>query len=56
MVNLLSQEAEHLAVSVADTIGLAEQSCEETISKINGPLFHRKDIGTQPLITKELKI
>ena len=43
------------AVSVADTIGLAEQSCEETISKINGPLFHRKDIGTQPLITKRIE-
>ena len=34
------------AVSVADTIGLAE---------INGPLFHRKDIGTQPLITKRIE-
>ncbi|KTC77058.1 phosphoribosylamine--glycine ligase [Legionella brunensis] len=37
-------------VGIADTIFAAEKCVEDEISVIDGPLFHRTDIGTQPLI------
>jgi phosphoribosylamine---glycine ligase len=37
-------------VGVADTIFTAEKCAEEEISRIEGPLFHRSDIGTKQLI------
>lgn len=37
-------------VGIADTIFTAEMHAENEISRIDGPLFHRQDIGTQPLI------
>lgn len=37
-------------VGIADTIFAAEQQAEDEISMIEGPLFHRSDIGTEPLI------
>jgi phosphoribosylamine---glycine ligase len=37
-------------VGVADTIFAAEKRAEDEISLIEGPLFHRSDIGTQQLI------
>jgi phosphoribosylamine--glycine ligase len=42
-------------VGVADNIGLAEQIAEQEISCIEGPLFHRKDIGTSALINKRIE-
>ena len=37
-------------VGIADTIENAEKIAEKEISKIKGPLFHRKDIGTNTLV------
>ena len=42
-------------MGVEDTIEEAEKVAEEKISKIEGPLFHRKDIGTSSLIAKRVK-
>ena len=42
-------------VGVADSIDLAEQIAEQEISCIEGPLFHRKDIGTSALINKRIE-
>ena len=39
-------------VGIADTIENAEKIAEKEISKIEGPLFHRKDIGTNTLVQK----
>ena len=41
--------------AVEDTIEKAEKVAEKKISKIEGPLFHRKDIGTSSLISKRVK-
>ncbi len=41
-------------VGIADTITEAEKIAETEIQKIQGPLFHRKDIGTQQLIQKRI--
>ena len=32
----------------------AEQIAEKNISKVQGPLFHRKDIGTTELIQQKI--
>ena len=32
----------------------AEEIAEKEVSKIKGPLFHRKDIGTTELIQKKI--
>ena len=40
-------------VGVGDTIEKAEKLAQRDISKIKGPLFHRKDIGTSRLIQKK---
>jgi len=37
-------------VATAPTIAEAEQTCESVIVQIPGPFFHRKDIGTAPLL------
>jgi phosphoribosylamine--glycine ligase len=42
-------------VGVADSVSAAEQIAEEEISRIKGPLFHRKDIGTTALINKRIE-
>ena len=42
-------------VGIDDTIEKAEKIAEKEISKIQGPLFHRKDIGTNTLIQKRIK-
>ena len=36
-------------------ISEAEEIAEEQISRIKGPLFHRKDIGTKKLIKKRVE-
>lgn len=41
-------------VGVAETLDSAEHLAEQEISRINGPLFHRKDIGTSELINKRI--
>lgn len=41
-------------VGIADSIGAAEKSAETEISLIEGPLFHRQDIGTQQLIQQRI--
>ncbi|MDP1603347.1 MAG: phosphoribosylamine--glycine ligase [Legionella sp.] len=41
-------------VGIAETIGAAEKKAEEQISLIEGPLFHRQDIGTQLLIQNRI--
>ena len=41
-------------VGTGETIWEAEQIAEKEISKIKGPLFHRKDIGTTELIQKKI--
>jgi len=37
-------------VGIASSISQAEKIAEEEISKVDGPLFHREDIGTDDLI------
>ena len=41
-------------VGIDETIEKAEKSAQKEISKIKGPLFHRKDIGTSKLIQKKI--
>ena len=41
-------------VGHGESIWEAEQIAEENISKVQGPLFHRKDIGTTELIQKKI--
>jgi phosphoribosylamine--glycine ligase len=43
-------------VGVADTIEEAEQLAEVGCGSVKGPVFHRKDIGTQPLIQKRVEM
>ena len=42
-------------VGKADSIFKAEKIVEKEISLISGPLFHRKDIGTEPVIKKRIE-
>ena len=54
--NLVEAGSRTIAVlGVEDTIEEAEKVAEKKISKIEGPLFHRKDIGTSSLIAKRVK-
>lgn len=39
---------------IGENLTKAYQNCEEEIQKFSGPLFYRKDIGTQPLIQKRI--
>lgn len=41
-------------VGVADTIEEAERIAESSAQAVQGPVFHRKDIGTQALIQKRV--
>jgi len=41
-------------VGIADTLRDAEQIAEKAISAIKGPVDHRPDIGTEPLIKKRI--
>ena len=41
-------------VGIADTISEAEAIAEKEVSSISGPLFHRTDIGTDPVIQKRI--
>ena len=41
-------------VGMADSISNAEKIAEKEVSSISGPLFHRKDIGTDELIQKRI--
>jgi phosphoribosylamine--glycine ligase len=41
-------------VGIADTISEAEAIAEKEVSSISGPLFHRIDIGTDPMIQKRI--
>ena len=41
-------------VGVADSIADAEKIAEEEISRVKGPLFHRKDIGTTKLVKQRV--
>ena len=41
-------------VGAGETIWEAEKIAEKEISKVKGPLFHRKDIGTTELIQKKI--
>lgn len=43
------------AVGIADNILAAEKIAEAVVSNIEGPLFHRKDIGTAKLINKRIR-
>lgn len=42
-------------VGIDESIEEAERIAEEAISKVDGPVFHRRDIGTQKLINKRVK-
>ena len=42
-------------VGVADSITEAEKIAEKEISSVSGPLFHRKDIGTDAIIQKRVE-
>lgn len=42
-------------VGIADTLQEAEAIAESEIKRIDGPLFHRTDIGTEALIQKRIK-
>jgi phosphoribosylamine--glycine ligase len=42
-------------VGVADTIIEAEQLAEADVCRIQGPLFHREDIGTKELINRRIR-
>ena len=54
--NLVEAGSRTIAVlGIEDTIEKAEKVAEKKISKIEGPLFHRKDIGTSSLIAKRVK-
>ena len=41
-------------VGHGESIWEAEQIAEKNISKVKGPLFHRKDIGTTELIQQKI--
>ena len=41
-------------VGTANTIAEAERIAEEAANKVKGPVFHRKDIGTQDLLQKRV--
>ncbi len=41
-------------VGIANTIFEAEKIAEYQVSMINGPLYHREDIGTEPLIQNRI--
>ncbi|HYA15643.1 MAG TPA: phosphoribosylamine--glycine ligase [Syntrophales bacterium] len=42
-------------VGIADNLDKAEQIAEKAISAIKGPVDHRPDIGTEPLVEKRIR-
>ena len=42
-------------VGIADSLSEAEQIAEKAVSAIKGPVDHRPDIGTKPLIEKRIR-
>ncbi|MGH8556802.1 MAG: phosphoribosylamine--glycine ligase [Methylococcales bacterium] len=42
-------------VGVADSVGKAGELVEEAIRKVEGPVFHRWDIGTEALLAKRVE-
>tara|TARA_Y100001934_G_scaffold277982_1_gene378111 strand:- start:297 stop:1613 length:1317 start_codon:yes stop_codon:yes gene_type:complete len=54
--NLFEAGSRSIAVvGIADSINKAEQIAEKEISQIKGPLFYRKDIGTDELVGKRIE-
>ncbi|PIZ75102.1 phosphoribosylamine--glycine ligase [Candidatus Peregrinibacteria bacterium CG_4_10_14_0_2_um_filter_38_24] len=43
-------------VGIGDDVSAAEKLAEEGVSLINGPVFHRKDIGTKALIDSKVEM
>jgi len=43
-------------VGIGDDLSKAEKLAEEGVNLIKGPVFHRKDIGTDALIQKRIKM
>ena len=41
-------------VGIANTVHEAERIAEHAVARIQGPVFHRKDIGTQALLQKRI--
>lgn len=42
-------------VGIADSLSEAEQIAEKAVTEIRGPIDHRPDIGTKPLIEKRIR-
>ncbi|HCN24489.1 MAG TPA: phosphoribosylamine--glycine ligase, partial [Candidatus Marinimicrobia bacterium] len=42
-------------VGIADIITNAEKIAEKEISSVTGPLFHRKDIGTDAVVQERIE-
>lgn len=42
-------------VGIGDTLWQAEEIAENATCRVNGPLFHRTDIGTQDLVNKRIE-
>ena len=42
-------------VGIADTLDEAEKIAEKEVAAVEGPLFHRKDIGTKVLVNKRVQ-
>ena len=43
-------------VGIADSIEEAERIAQQGIESVEGPIFYRKDIGTQELIGKKVEM
>ncbi|MFH0834747.1 MAG: phosphoribosylamine--glycine ligase [Candidatus Micrarchaeota archaeon] len=43
------------SVGIAQTLSEAEKIAEEGVAAIKGPVFHRRDIGTQALISRRIE-
>ncbi len=55
--NLVETGSRTIAVvGIANTINEAEKIAEAEIQKVQGPLFHRKDIGSEALIQKRVEM
>ncbi|MBN2437406.1 MAG: phosphoribosylamine--glycine ligase [Deltaproteobacteria bacterium] len=42
-------------VGIADSLGEAERVAEKAVNAIRGPVDHRRDIGTEPLLRKRIQ-
>ena len=41
-------------VGIADKLAQAEEIAEKATTYVKGPLFHRKDVGTEELVQKRI--